>query len=271
MYVTPKKSLGQHFLKDLKIASRIVESLTTLQATEPGSSIANKTSTLEVGPGMGVLTQYLIEREDLDLKVVEIDKESVEYLKKSYPKLDGRIVEGDFLRMDLSKIFNDNFLVIGNFPYNISSQIFFKVLDYRDKVPMVVGMLQKEVAERLASPPGNKNYGILSVLLQTWYDIEYLFSVDEHVFNPPPKVKSAVIRLKRNSRVELDCDEDLFKKVIKTSFNQRRKTIRNSVKSLVPLGMATLPDSRLLSQRPEQLSVEEFVQLTKLIFPENEK
>jgi len=257
MKVTPKKSLGQHFLKDLKIASKIVESLKMPEG--------NSWETLEVGPGMGVLTQYLIGREDLHLKVVEIDNESVNYLHNHFPCLEGKVVEGDFLKMNLDDIYEGKFLIIGNFPYNISSQIFFKVLDYREKVPMVVGMLQKEVAERLASPPGNKNYGILSVLLQAWYDIEYLFTVDEHVFNPPPKVKSAVIRLKRNSRSALGCDEVLFKKVIKTSFNQRRKTIRNSIKTLVPQGTHALPESPLLAKRPEQLSVEEFVELTNFV------
>lgn len=253
MYVKAKKSLGQHFLKDLGIARRIVESLTIEEATD----------VIEVGPGTGVLTQYLIEDPKIRLTVAEIDRESVEYLKIHFPQLGERLLEGDFLRMDLTKQFDDKFLVIGNFPYNISSQIFFKVIDYKERVPMVVGMIQKEVAERLASPPGKKNYGILSVLLQTWYDIEYLFTVDEHVFNPPPKVKSAVIRLKRNTRKSIDCDERLFKMVVKTSFNQRRKAIRNSIKPL--LNGVVLSDSYLLGQRPEQLSVEEFIELTKLI------
>ncbi len=253
MYVKAKKSLGQHFLKDLKIARKIVDSL----------DVENTRDVMEVGPGTGVLTQFLIEDDRINLNVAEIDKESVEYLKENYPQLGERLREGDFLRMDLASIFPGNFLIIGNFPYNISSQIFFKVLDYKERVPEVVGMIQKEVAERLASAPGKKNYGILSVLLQTWYDIEYLFTVDENVFNPPPKVKSAVIRLKRNSRRSLDCDEALFKTVIKTSFNQRRKAIRNSIKPL--LNGKLLPESYLLGQRPEQLSVEEFVELTKLI------
>lgn len=253
MYVKAKKSLGQHFLKDLKIARKIVDSL----------NVEETHDVMEVGPGTGVLTQFLIEDARINLNVAEIDKESVEYLKENYPQLGERLREGDFLRMDLASIFPGNFLIIGNFPYNISSQIFFKVLDYKERVPEVVGMIQKEVAERLASAPGKKNYGILSVLLQTWYDIEYLFTVDENVFNPPPKVKSAVIRLKRNSRTSLNCDEALFKTVIKTSFNQRRKAIRNSIKPL--LNGKLLPDSYLLGQRPEQLSVEEFVELTRLI------
>jgi len=254
MYVKAKKSLGQHFLKDLTIAKRIVESLT----------IDGNSDVLEIGPGTGVLTQFLIVDAKINLAVAEIDRESVEYLKVHYPQLGDRLWAGDFLKMDLTKIFSGKFLVIGNFPYNISSQIFFKVLDYKERVPMVVGMIQKEVAERLASPPGNKNYGILSVLLQAWYDIEYLFTVDENVFSPPPKVKSAVIRLKRNSRESLGCDEILFKAVVKTAFNQRRKAIRNSIKPL--LDGQILPDSYLLGQRPEQLSVEEFVELTKLVW-----
>lgn len=261
MNVTPKKALGQHFLKDLKIASRIVESLSMDGVCDAGK----RWNTLEVGPGMGVLTQFLINRSDLDIKVAEIDRESVVYLERNFPELKGRIIEGDFLKMELDGIFDGEFLVIGNFPYNISSQIFFRVLEYRERIPMVVGMLQKEVAERLASPPGNKDYGILSVLLQAWYDIEYLFSVDEHVFNPPPKVKSAVIRLKRNGRTSLGCDEDMFKKVVKTSFNQRRKTIRNSVKSLFPSTPGFSAESPLFAKRPEQLSVDEFVELTIIL------
>jgi len=263
MYVKAKKSLGQHFLKDLGIARRIVESLTIEEGAGTIEGAISATDVIEVGPGTGVLTQYLIEDPKIRLTVAEIDRESVEYLKIHFPQLGERLLEGDFLRMDLTKQFDDKFLVIGNFPYNISSQIFFKVIDYKERVPMVVGMIQKEVAERLASPPGKKNYGILSVLLQTWYDIEYLFTVDEHVFNPPPKVKSAVIRLKRNTRKSIDCDERLFKMVVKTSFNQRRKAIRNSIKPL--LNGVVLSDSYLLGQRPEQLSVEEFIELTKLI------
>lgn len=259
MYVKAKKELGQHFLKDQSIAKRIVSSLIYSEFLKEGS----KVDVLEVGPGTGVLTKYLLEDENINLFVAEIDSESVDYLNLNYPNLSNRIWFGDFLKMDLSDKFLGQFLIIGNFPYNISSQIFFKVLDYRERIPMVAGMLQKEVAQRLASGPGNKDYGILSVLLQCWYEIEYLFSVDENCFNPPPKVKSGVIRLKRNSRESLGCDEVLFKSIVKTTFNQRRKTIRNSIKPL--LGGKLLPDSILLSKRPEQLSVEEFVELTLLV------
>lgn len=259
MYVKAKKELGQHFLKDQSIAKRIVSSLIYSEFLTEGS----KVDVLEVGPGTGVLTKYLLEDENINLFVAEIDSESVDYLNLNYPNLSNRIWFGDFLKMDLSDKFLGQFLIIGNFPYNISSQIFFKVLDYRERIPMVAGMLQKEVAQRLASGPGNKDYGILSVLLQCWYEIEYLFSVDENCFNPPPKVKSGVIRLRRNSRESLGCDEVLFKSIVKTTFNQRRKTIRNSIKPL--LGGKQLPDSILLSKRPEQLLVEEFVELTLLV------
>lgn len=275
MYVKAKKALGQHFLKDHEIAAQIVEALKLPQIThEQGvdKSIL-KTDVLEVGPGTGVLTQFLIKNPQIELTLAEIDSESVKYLNIHYPQLGNSLIEGDFLQMDLDSMFKGEFMVIGNFPYNISSQIFFKVLDYKEKVPMVVGMLQKEVAERLASPPGKKDYGILSVLLQAWYDIEYLFTVDASSFIPPPKVQSAVIRVTRNSRTELGCDQVLFKKIIKATFNQRRKTIRNSIKpfistlysSDIPAGSLILPDSPLLAQRPEQLSVEEFVQLTLLV------
>lgn len=250
--VRAKKHLGQHFLTDLTIAQRIVESLSI------GVPV------IEVGPGMGVLTQYLVQKPEIDLRLIEIDTESVAYLHAHYPALQGRIIEGDFLKLELSALFSGSFAVIGNFPYNISSQIFFKVLEYRDQIPEVVGMLQKEVAERLAAPPGSKTYGILSVLLQAWYDIEYLFTVSEHVFSPPPKVKSAVIRLKRNSCTHLGCDEVLFKQVIKATFNQRRKTIRNSLKAIA-YNRESFPDSPLLSERPEQLSVAQFVELTNLV------
>ncbi len=261
MYVKPKKSLGQHFLKDEKIARKIVDSL-ILPSEE--QQAGTKTRVLEIGPGTGVLTKFLIEDNRIDLYAAEIDTESIEFLKVNYPMLGEKLLEGDVLRMNLKAIFPEEFLVIGNFPYNISSQIFFKVLDNKENVPQVVCMIQKEVAERLASPPGKKAYGILSVLLQTWYDIEYLFTVDENSFIPPPKVKSGVIRVKRNNRAVLECDESLFKAVIKTSFNQRRKTIRNSIKQL--LEGRPVPDSYLFGQRPEQLSVEEFVELTKLIY-----
>lgn len=251
--VTAKKHLGQHFLTDLSIAQNIVASLETPPA-----------QVLEIGPGMGVLTQYLIGRNDIDLKVVEIDTESVEYLNQNFEQLAGRIVEGDFLRMDPDSIFNGDFSVIGNFPYNISSQIFFRVLDYRERIPSVVCMLQKEVAERLASPPGNKSYGILSVLLQAFYDIEYLFTVHENVFNPPPKVKSAVIRLKHNGVKELGCPPALFKTIIKATFNQRRKTIWNSIRA-VSFNHEAIRQHPFMTKRPEQLSVAEFIELTNLV------
>ncbi|MEN9918758.1 MAG: rRNA ((1518)-N(6)/adenine(1519)-N(6))-dimethyltransferase RsmA [Bacteroidota bacterium] len=250
--VKAKKFLGQHFLKDLDIAKQIADTLDDF----PSVPI------IEVGPGMGVLTQYLIEK-NRDLTVVEIDRESIPYLNEHYPALKGHIVEGDFLQLNLSAIYPNQFCVIGNYPYNISSQIFFKVLEYKEQVPCCSGMLQKEVAERIASKPGKKAYGILSVLLQAWYDIEYLFTVSETVFDPPPKVKSAVIKLVRNDRKQLGCDEKLFKTVIKTSFNQRRKTLRNSMKPM--LGKANeIYSDPIFDKRPEQLSVEEFVYLTKI-------
>ncbi len=248
--VKPKKALGQHFLKDLAIARRIAETLDSHKGLP----------VLEIGPGMGVLTQFLLE-EGHDLTVVELDMESVAYLNEHFPGLKGRILAEDFLKLDLSKLFAGQFCVIGNYPYNISSQIFFKVLDHKDHIPCCSGMLQKEVAERLAAGPGSKTYGILSVLLQAWYDVEYLFTVSEQVFDPPPKVKSAVLRMTRNGRTELGCDEKLFKTVVKTAFNQRRKTLRNSLK---PLLGKECPDFALplFDKRPEQLSVEDFVKLT---------
>jgi len=250
--VRPKKALGQHFLKDLDIAARISKTLSGLK----------QWPVLEVGPGMGVLTRFLLD-DGYDLSVVELDLESVQYLEEHFPELKGKVLAKDFLQLDLSTLFATPFSIIGNYPYNISSQIFFKVLDYRDIIPCCSGMLQKEVAERLAAGPGSKTYGILSVLLQAWYDVEYLFTVSEHVFNPPPKVKSAVIRATRNSRTELGCDEKLFKTVVKTSFNQRRKTLRNSMK---PLLGKDCPDYNLpvFDKRPEQLSVEQFIELTKI-------
>lgn len=248
--VRAKKHLGQHFLTDLNISKSIADALS--------GSVCR--STIEVGPGMGVLTQFLIPRSDLDLSVAEIDTESVEYLKEHYPQL--TIIEGDFLRMPLGEMFPDGFNVIGNFPYNISSQIFFKILDHRNSVPEVVCMLQREVAQRIAEPPGRKEYGILSVFLQAFYDIEYLFTVDEHVFNPPPKVKSAVIRLRRNSVAQLNCDEELFRRVVKATFNQRRKTIRNSVRAAFP---EITGDHPLLTERPEKLSVAQFEDLTRWV------
>lgn len=250
--VKPKKALGQHFLKDLKIAQRIAETLEGYK-TMP---------VLEVGPGTGVLTRFLLEAGH-DLTVVELDMESVQYLEQHFPELDGRILVEDFLRLDLQRFFPEKFCVIGNYPYNISSQIFFKVLDHKESVPCCSGMIQKEVAERLAAGPGSKTYGILSVLIQAWYDVEYLFTVSETVFDPPPKVKSAVIRMTRNNRSALGCDEKLFKTVVKTSFNQRRKTLRNSMK---PLLGKEFPDYRLpiFDKRPEQLSIEQFIELTLL-------
>lgn len=252
MKVKPKKSLGQHFLTDLSIAERIAGTLDAYTGIP----------VVEVGPGMGVLTQFLIEKGH-GLHVVELDEESVEYLHDNFPALDGRIIAGDFLQLNLSDIYNGQFCVIGNYPYNISSQIFFKVLDYRNQIVCCSGMLQKEVAERITSGPGSKAYGILSVLLQAWYDMEYLFTVNENVFNPPPKVKSGVIRLIRNKRTSLDCDENFFKTVVKTSFGQRRKTLRNSVRSLAA-NPSVLSDP-IFNMRPEQLSVEEFVKLTNLL------
>ena len=250
--VRAKKSLGQHFLKDEGIARRIADSL----------ELSERTPVLEIGPGMGVLTKYLINNPNADFTVVEIDKESVAYLNEHYPEL--RVIDGDFLKMRLDQVYPDGLCVIGNFPYNISSQIFFKVLEYRDLVPQVVGMIQKEVAERLAEPPGSRTYGILSVLLQAYYDIEYLFTVDENVFAPPPKVKSAVVRLKRNSRKSLDCDEKLFFTVVKTAFNQRRKQLRNSLKPLLPK-KDDEAEPKILDYRPEQLGVEDFVELTNYV------
>ena len=253
--VRPKKALGQHFLTDLNVAKRIASTLGEYK----------NLPVIEVGPGMGVLTQLLID-DGHDLRVAEIDDESVENLKENFPAVDGRIIEGDFLKMDLDDVFagDGKFCVIGNYPYNISSQIFFHVLDYKDRVACCSGMLQREVAERLAAKPGTKARGILSVLLQAWFDVEYLFTVDENVFNPPPKVKSGVVRLTRNTVSDLGCDPALFKTVVKTTFGMRRKALRNSVRGLLPAG-APLPTSELLAMRPEQLSVADFVELTNLI------
>ncbi len=267
--VRAKKSLGQHFLTDQSIAKAIVDAL--------GAPAKNdeKEAVLEVGPGMGVLTQYLLQREDIDLKLVEIDGESVDYLLVHFPALQGRLLQADFLRLPLEKFFPDTFRIIGNFPYNISSQIFFKVLDYRDRIPEVVCMIQKEVAERLAEKPGSKTYGILSVLLQAWYDIEYLFTVGSGAFAPPPKVQSAVIRLRRNARTDLGCDESLFKAIVKTSFGQRRKTLRNSLKPLLKAKAeregwddaqsAAFAADPVFDLRPERLGVEDFAELTRLL------
>ena len=248
--VKAKKFLGQHFLTDEGIARRIVDSLSP-----------SARNVLEIGPGMGVLTKYLIGRADSDFHVVEIDRESVEWLHEHYEGL--HVIEGDFLKMDLSALFHDTCAIIGNFPYNISSQILFKVFEQRNRVTEVVGMFQKEVAERVAAGPGSKTYGILSVLLSAFYDIEYLFTVPEHVFNPPPKVKSAVIRLTRNDVTALECDEKLFVQTVKAGFNQRRKTLRNALRQL-SMPLDTVPEE-LLAKRAEQLSVEEFVTITKAI------
>ena len=254
MKVTPKKALGQHFLKDLNIAQRIAETI----------DVGGGMPVLEIGPGMGVLTQFLLQNKEIDLTCVELDSESVTYLLANFPELNGRIIEGDFLKMNLNEMYKGQFCVIGNFPYNISSQIFFKVLDHKDKIPICAGMIQKEVAERMASKPGTKAYGILSVLVQAYYDIEYLFTVHENVFDPPPKVKSAVIRMRRNETKKIDCDEDLFVKVVKTAFNQRRKMMRNSLQAMLGQGHPLLADP-VFMKRPEQLSVSEFVDLTNLI------
>ena len=251
--VKPKKALGQHFLTDVTIAERIAATLDDYKSMP----------VLEIGPGMGMLTRPLFD-DGHNLTVVELDGESVEYLSQHFPELQGRILGEDFLKCDLSKLFPDKFCVIGNYPYNISSQIFFKVLDYKDNIPCCSGMIQKEVAERLASPPGSKAYGILSVLLQAWYDVEYLFTVSEHVFDPPPKVKSAVIRMTRNNVTSLGCDEVLFKRVVKTAFNQRRKTLRNPLRPILGEAMSQMTDP-VFNSRPEQLSVAQFVELTLLV------
>ena len=248
--VRAKKNLGQHFLVDTSIAHNIVNSLS-----------GDYLDVLEVGPGMGALTSILLENDVYRLHVVEIDQESVAYLEQHLPQLRGRIWQENFLKMDFDKIFSQPFAIIGNFPYNISSQILFKILDEKDKVPEVVGMFQKEVAERIASAAGNKSYGILSVLLQAFYDIEYLFTVNENAFNPPPKVKSAVIRLKRNQVQHLDCDEKIFKQIVKTAFNQRRKMLRNSLKNIC--FEEDFTKKRIFDQRPETLSVADFIYITQ--------
>ena len=260
--VRPKKNLGQHFLTDLGIAKAIAD---TVDAC-PDIPV------LEVGPGMGVLTQYLTEK-PRPLRVVEIDKESVAYLNEHFPQLQGQVISDDFLRMDLSRLFDGQpFVLTGNYPYDISSQIFFKMLDYKDYIPCCTGMIQHEVALRIASQPGNKAYGILSVMIQAWYDVEYLFMVDEHVFNPPPKVKSAVIRMTRNNVEHLDCDERLFRTVVKTVFNQRRKMLRVSLRQLIPKGAAAdLFEHPMMTMRPEQLTIPQFVALTNLVGQELEK
>ena len=263
--VRPKKNLGQHFLTDLSIAKAIADTV----------DACPELPVLEVGPGMGVMTQYLVEK-PRPLKVVEIDRESVAWLNEHFPKLRENILGEDFLRMDLHTVFDGQpFVLTGNYPYDISSQIFFKMLDNKELIPCCTGMIQREVAQRMAAEPGSKTYGILSVLIQAWYNVEYLFTVDEHVFNPPPKVKSAVIRMTRNDTSRLGCDERLFRRVVKTTFNQRRKTLRNNIRPLladldmqrqttgisVPDHSAFLADE-LFNRRPEQLSVSDFVSLT---------
>ena len=252
--VKPKKFLGQHFLKDLEIAQNIADTV----------DVCPELPILEVGPGMGVLTQYLVQKKR-PLKVVELDSESVAYLHENFPVLENNIIENDFLKMDLKNLFDgQSFVLTGNYPYNISSQIFFKMLENKDLIPCCTGMIQKEVAERIASGPGNKAYGILSVLIQAWYKVEYLFTVHENVFNPPPKVKSAVIRMTRNNVQNLGCNEALFKRIVKTTFNQRRKTLRNSIKPVLGKDSSLYSDE-IFNKRPEQLSVMEFIELTNRV------
>ena len=255
--VRPKKNLGQHFLTDLSIAKRIADTVDEPYADLP---------VLEVGPGMGVMTQYLVEK-PRPLKVVEIDRESVAYLNENFPKLRENILGADFLRMDLNEVFGgQQFVLTGNYPYDISSQIFFKMLDNRDLIPCCTGMIQHEVAVRMAAKPGNKQYGILSVLIQAWYNVEYLFTVEPSVFNPPPKVQSAVIRMTRNEVQHLGCDEQLFKRVVKTVFNQRRKMLRVSLKQLLTENaLAVIAQSPFATLRPEQLTIAQFVELTNMI------
>ncbi len=256
--VRAKKNLGQHFLKDKEIAKKIVDSLESI----------NTEKVLEIGPGMGVLTQFLLQNTSFETSVVEIDRESVEYLNQHFPELTERIIMADFLKLNLNNYFTEPFAIIGNFPYNISSQIFFKVLEYKDQIPEVVGMLQKEVAERLAAGPGSKTYGILSVFLQAYYTVEYLFTVNEDQFIPPPKVKGGVIRLTRNQNKGLNCDEKLFKSVVKMAFNQRRKTMRNSLGSMIHND--ELKANIIFDKRPEQLGVEGFELVVRLIAEQNE-
>lgn len=255
--VKPKKNLGQHFLTDLSIAKRITDTV----------DACPEIPVLEIGPGMGVLTQYLVEKPRV-VKAVEIDAESVAYLYERFPKLHENILGEDFLQMDLTQIFDGKqFVLTGNYPYDISSQIFFKMLDYKDLIPCCTGMIQREVALRMASAPGSKAYGILSVLIQAWYDVEYLFTVDENVFNPPPKVKSAVIRMTRNDVTDIGCDEQLFKRVVKTVFNQRRKMLRVSLRQIFNNGKPTdgFYEQDIMTKRPEQLSIPQFVKLTNMV------
>lgn len=255
--VKPKKNLGQHFLTDLSIAKRIADTV----------DACPEIPVLEIGPGMGVLTQYLVEKPRV-VKAVEIDAESVAYLYERFPKLHENILGEDFLQMDLTQIFDGKqFVLTGNYPYDISSQIFFKMLDYKDLIPCCTGMIQREVALRMAAAPGSKAYGILSVLIQAWYDVEYLFTVDENVFNPPPKVKSAVIRMTRNDVTDIGCDEQLFKRVVKTVFNQRRKMLRVSLRQIFNNGKPTdgFYEQDIMTKRPEQLSIPQFVGLTNMV------
>ncbi len=254
MQVRAKKHLGQHFLRDEDIARQIVNSLL---------EVNGGTKVVEVGAGTGVLTKYLFEELKTNFLALDVDRDSIAYLKEHYPKHASQVILADFLEADLKKIIPGKFNVIGNFPYNISSQILFKALEHRDQINCVVGMFQKEVAQRIAEKPGTKVYGIISVLLQAFYTIEYLFTVNENVFVPPPKVKSAVIRLRRNETQKLNCDEELFTKIVKTTFNQRRKTIRNSIRPIINIPDNELPS--VLTKRPEQLSVDQFVELTKFV------
>ena len=295
MEVRAKKALGQHFLTDQNIAKSIVAALQLPAAG--GKAVASegkvnaevasvpsiqltteqpaRMKVLEIGPGMGVLSQYLLQRQDVDLRMIEIDDESVEYLESHFPQAHGRVIFGDFLKLDIDELFPEEFYVIGNFPYNISSQIFFRIIDYRNRIPQTVCMIQKEVAERIAEKPGSKTYGILSVLLQAWYDIEYLFTVGSGAFAPPPKVQSAVIRLTRNRRTSLGCDENAFKNIVKTAFGQRRKTLRNSLKPIIAAkatkegwdteALTSFTSAPVFELRPERLSVEDFIGLTNLL------
>ena len=295
MEVRAKKALGQHFLTDQNIAKSIVAALQLPAAG--GKAVASegkvnaevasvpsvqltteqpaRMKVLEIGPGMGVLSQYLLQRQDVDLRMIEIDDESVEYLESHFPQAHGRVIFGDFLKLDIDELFPEEFHVIGNFPYNISSQIFFRIIDYRNRIPQTVCMIQKEVAERIAEKPGSKTYGILSVLLQAWYDIEYLFTVGSGAFAPPPKVQSAVIKLTRNRRTSLDCGENAFKNIVKTAFGQRRKTLRNSLKPIIAAkatkegwdteALTSFTSAPVFELRPERLSVEDFIGLTNLL------
>ena len=252
--VRPKKSLGQHFLTDLHIAKEIADTVDHC----PDIPI------LEIGPGMGVLTQFLAKK-SRELKVVELDREAVAYLKTNFTQLGDNIIEHDFLDLNLKETFDGRqFVLTGNYPYNISSQIFFKMLDYKDLIPCCTGMIQKEVAERLAANPGGKTYGVLSVLIQAWYDVDYLFTVHEHVFNPPPKVKSAVVRLRRNSKESMGCDEQLFRRIVKTVFTMRRKMLRNGMKQIIGADHPMLQDP-IFTKRPEQLSVNDYIHLTNRV------